>query len=445
MERALSGVFHREPSDQALLLKQPSRMNIKERRDAAAHGEPEWCLRGMAATKDPVRHALEGGLRGFALGYAGKVGVGLLFAVLGRKKKLVDVVKEAAGTDALRFAAFFGTWNFLLRATNSALAKLRPDSQYNALAAGAVAGLALVIDDVERRRMVAMYAFVRAMSVLVKGLSREGVIPYWEHAESAMFGLVNGPIIYAFLLETDLLDPGYYRWILNMGAVTHDGLGVTLRHRREHFAATGELLPFRTCQPHYHDGSCVGHCTSDWVLGLGRAAKIYAPVHIIPVLLFRYKKLMSHPMQQLLDTSRNVLLSCMFLSSYVFAVKFSQCMMRNFTQQDTVPQALLGGFLTGFACLFERPSRVSELMLYCVPKSLEVCWNYLAKHAGAKPVPLYELALFVIGSSLLVAARREDIKSTYFNVLVFAVGGDSAKGLPARKRTTEATEATDEE
>jgi len=284
---------------------------------------------------------------------------------------------------------------------------------------------------------------VRGMSVLVKGLSREKVIPYWEHAESALFGLVNGPIIYAFLLETDLLDQGYYRWILNMGQVTHDGLHLTLRARRDHLEKTGELLPFVPCQPHYHSGSCVGHCTTDWVLGLGRAAKIYAPVHIIPLLLFRYKKLLSNPMQQVVDTGRNVLLSSMFLSSYVFAVKFSQCMMRNTTMQDTAPQAILGGFFTGFACLFERPSRVSELMLYCVPKSLEVCWNWLVKHYGAKTVPFYEIPLFVLGSAILVAARREDIKGTYFNILVFAVGGRA--GQTSQKTVKQQVRRIDEE
>jgi hypothetical protein len=442
----MSGVFHQVPSD-AALKQTPSRMNIDQRRSAAAHGDPEWCLRGMSeqTKRSPLLHAAEGMGRGFVLAYAGKLGMGLLFALLGRKKKLADVLREVAGKDTVRFAAFFGLWNGLLRGANSALARVRPDDQYNALAAGAVAGLALLVDDVDRRRLVALYVFVRAMSVAVKGLSRERVLPYWEHAESALFGLVNGPIMYSFLLEPDIMDQGYYKWILNMGSVTHDGLGVTLRDRRTHLARTGELLPFVACQPHYHTGSCVGHCTSDWVLGLGRAAKIYLPVHLIPVVLFRYKKLMSDPAQQLLDTGRNVMLSCMFLTTYVFAVKFSQCMMRNVTMQDSVPQAFMGGFLTGLACLFERPSRVSELMLYCVPKSVEVCWNWLVKHHGLTPVPFYELPLFMLGSGILVAARREDIKSTYFNVLLFAIGADSSAKKSREVARQVRTVARDEE
>lgn len=140
--------------------------------------------------------------------------------------------------------------------------------------------------------MISIFITVRAAHIVGKALSREQYLPYWEHAESALFGLVNnrtallllvftylfshraaqvnGPIMYAFLFETDIMDPGYYRWILNMGAITHEGLDITLRERRAEYFKTGVLLPFVTCQPHYHNGSCLGYCTFDWFLGLGR-------------------------------------------------------------------------------------------------------------------------------------------------------------------------------
>ena len=232
----------------------------------------------------------------------------------------------------------------------------------------------MLIDEVERRRMISIFITVRAAHIMGKALSREKYLPYWEHAESALFGLVNGPIMYAFLFETDIMDPGYYRWILNMGAITHEGLDITLRERRAEFFKTGVLLPFVTCQPHYHTGSCLGYCTFDWFLGLGRAAKIYSPVHILPLILFRFNELKKDPMKQVLETAKGILLSCMFLTtyvlfcfvcflllidyfSYVFFVKYTNCTIRNLIKKDVTATGFLAGFLTGFACLFERSSR----------------------------------------------------------------------------------------
>jgi hypothetical protein len=283
------------------------------------------------------------------------------------------------------------------------------------------------------------------MSVLVKALCREQYLPYWQHAEAAMFGLVNGPIMYAFLLDPEVMDPGYYRWILGMGAVTHDGLDKTLRVRRRHLETTGELLPFHACQPHYHEGPCVPYCTYDWFLGLGRAFKIYAPVHILPVLLFKQKKLIKEPKTVLYELARALLLSCMFLSSYQYIVKQSQCLIRNAIQSDTSQQAFLGGLLTGFACLFERPSRVSELMLYCVPKSLQVIWLFGRKHYSSwvKPVPWFEVPLFMIGSAILVSGMKQDLNTTYFNLLKFLVGKSNSLlggSSSSKKNTTKKTE-----
>jgi len=360
--------------------------------------------------------------------------VAMLFGFLGRRKKPVDVVKEAFSADTFRFATFFALYSGILRGVNAQACNSRKrNDRWNAAIAGLIASVTLLVDDKERRQLVSIYVFVRAMSVLVKGLSRDRVLPYYEHTESILFGIVNAPIMYGFLLDPDILDPGYYKWILGMGDVTHSGLHTTLRTRFHHFHKTGEVLPFCMCQPHYHKGSCVGYCTHDWFLGLGRAAKIYAPVHILPLLIFRYNKLLKDPKKQLSETAKGLIYSCMFLTTYQFTVKFSQCMMRNVRQTDDAYHALLGGLLTGFSCLFERPSRVSELMLYCVPKSLEACWNYGVKYHSFRPVPYFELPLFAIGNAILLSALKEDLKSTYFNALSFVVTGQFQKSSDKRK------------
>jgi len=420
---------------------------MEERREFHKSHDPEWVLKGVTKRgNNPLQEFITAGSKSFGMALAGKFALGVVFGMLGKKKNIGEVVKNALSADTLRFAAFFGLYSGTLRAVNAQMCNSRKKvDQWNAIVAGFVASLVLLIDDKERRQIVSIYVFVRAMSVLVKGLSREKVLPYYEHAEAAIFGIVNAPIMYGFLLEPDLIDPGYYKWILGMGNLTHESLQITLRERVNHFHKTGELLPFCTCQPHYHTGSCVGYCTHDWFLGLGRAAKIYAPVHILPLLIFRYRKLMKEPQKQVTDTAKALMYSCMFLTTYQFTVKFSNCMLRNARQVDDGYQAMLGGLLTGLACLFERPSRVSELMLYCVPKSLEACWNFGRKYYGFQPVPYFELPLFAVGNAILVSALKEDLKSTYFNAVSFLVTGRFQNSSDDKKKKKKGGDADDDD
>merc|ERR1712232_335009 len=172
----------------------------------------------------------------------------------------------------------------------------------------------------------------------------------------------------------------------------------------------------------YHNEPCLEHVTVDWFKGLQRAAKIYIPVHVIPLLLFRYHKLARDPVGQIVRTCRATLSSCMFLSTYVFCVKGSQCFLRNWRQCDASWHALVAGMLTSFACVFEQPSRVSELMLYCMPRSLEAAWNYLRKYGFVKSVPRADVMLFSLAMAILCSSQRTDFKLTFHRALCFALG-----------------------
>lgn len=86
----------------------------------------------------------------------------------------------------------------------------------------------------------------------------------------------------------------------------------------------------------------------------------------------------------------------MFLSTYVFAVKGSQCFLRNVRQTDVAWHALLSGLLTGVSTYFERKSRVSELMLYCIPRGLSATFKYYNKRGYINPIPYGILFYFII-------------------------------------------------
>ncbi len=40
---------------------------------------------------------------------------------------------------------------------------------------------------------------------------------------------------------------------------------------------------------------------------------------------------------------------------------------------------MLGAGMTSFAVLLEQPKRVSELMLFCMSRAVEICWTLLER------------------------------------------------------------------
>jgi len=392
-------------------------------------GKGLGCLEDGSIPKggDAFEHALKelaaGAARGILLGGSMRASFSLVFALMKGKVGLVQALENAVGKDTRKFAAFLGAFTGLFRLSNAVLtAWTGNDTPSNSFFAGGIAGLTLLIDERERRKMIALYLFSRSLDVLVRRSTRDGYLPYWKDFEAFMFGVSNIPIMYGFLFEPDILQKGYYEWILHMGAVTDQGLSLALRERRNALAK-GEWMPLVPCSRGYHEGSCTWHCVSDWFFGLGRAGKIYVSVHLLS-LAFRHKALAADPKTQLLKTFVGFIKSCMFLSTYVFFVKSSQCFLRNLRQTDDNWHAVVAGMLTGFSTYLEKPSRVSELMLYCVPRGMEATWIYLEKRNYVKSVGGFEAVFYMIAMAILTSGQRADFKPTYHNSLCFVLGSD---------------------
>jgi hypothetical protein len=104
--------------------------------------------------------------------------------------------------DNATFALFLGLFCGSFRGLNALLALARGvDDAVNAAIAGGVAGLAMLVDDKERRAGLSLLLLVRALDVAVRRLARENVIPTSKYAVSVLFGIVNMPIAYGYILE----------------------------------------------------------------------------------------------------------------------------------------------------------------------------------------------------------------------------------------------------
>lgn len=58
------------------------------------------------------------------------------------------------------------------------------------------------------------------------------------------------------------------------------------------------------------------HGVKEWIGGLGRAAQVYLPVHILPALIFRFQQIKDAPLSSAGRISYAALCSCLFLTSY---------------------------------------------------------------------------------------------------------------------------------
>jgi hypothetical protein len=384
--------------------------------------------RGGAAVRHALLELAKGIARGGLAGLSLKGALSLVLSALGGAKGGAGAaLRAAAGPDTRQFALFLGALVGLFRGLNAvSTAWEGRDAPVSAARAGAVAGVALLLDEASRRQMIALYLFSRGLDVATKRLVRDGRIPYWKHFEALLFGVSNMPIMYGFLFMPEILQPSYYKWILRMGVVTDKGLAGTLRERRDTFFKTGELIPFRPCSHGYHTGPCTVHCATDWVAGLLRAGKIYLPVHLVPLLLLRTKALAKDPAPVLSRTALGFASSCAFLSTYVLCVKGSQCFLRNLRQEDAGWHALVAGLLTGLSTYLEQPARISELMLYCLPRGLEATWIYLERAGYVVSIKNFEAVFMSCAMAVLLSSSKADFKRAYYDSLCFLLGSDAS-------------------
>ncbi|CAI5726075.1 unnamed protein product [Peronospora effusa] len=383
----------------------------------------------MSVKKD-LKAACQAAVRAFILAYGSKAFTAVLLA--SRKWSSLeygyaDAARLLLRGDTLRFGAFSGSLVGIFRLTELTTRAARGGTRdaANLAIAGAVAGLALLLDSPSRRSTISLYIFVRMLDVVCRHFVSIGVLPTWRYSSEVLFAMSNAAIMYAFVVDPSLLPKGYYQWICRIGSVNHHGLEYTIRQRmRGQLDVYGNSLPFRRCQPHYHMESCVAHAIKEWINGLGRSMQIYFPVHFLPAMFFRFQQLQGAPVSTIARISYAALCSSAFLTSYQTVAKLVVCMARNAFRRDYATTSLAAGVATGGALLFEHTKRRFELMLYCFPRALDIVWQLLKRRGILRYVKHSEVALFCLSMSLIMSSPARYFKPTYLRILRFIFGGD---------------------
>lgn len=147
---------------------------------------------------------------------------------------------------------------------------------------------------------------------------------------------------------------------------------------------------------------------------------MYLSVHLIPVLLFKRKQLLSSPSPTLLHALKGTVRSSTFLGSYIGIIWYTICLVRtrighqllgvNQTRLDDTLAPLLGSMMCGLSVLIETPHRRGEMTLFVIPRAIYSFVDRLispyAKNRWWESVAARTIEDLVFALSVMVVVRQ---------------------------------------
>jgi len=371
-----------------------------------------------------------------------KTSLAFFTSLMSRRLTMAKIKKIYLNEDSILFGLFCGLMSFTYKAILCTLRRVRKkDPIYHKTIAGFVCGIWMLIDNKERRKQIALYCFVRALSDLIKLAVRYQKCPTVKHADIGIFTVSQLFIMHGLVHRTDALDPKYYQWIKRMGGLNEAQCQLTYRSRID--PKCGTRLPGEEWRPCYYDygpnktfhteHSCVRAQCKDWCFGIGRAMQIYLPVHFLPMILFEPKKVIADPLSFIKRKGYNLMVSSVFLTTYQFNMKLTMCLLRNWRRADEVWHPSVGGFMSGLSLFIESPFRRPELMLYTLPRAMEVAMRlipnrdhfaaiYKALRCVYLPVFSFQIAMSVWMTVIAIPKGIETSNSINMTVLKILFG-----------------------
>ena len=274
-------------------------------------------------------HVISGALgRGFLAGYSTRslfmLGISMLSPKLwGTAEGRAKVLDGCFGEDSVKFGSFVGGMGFLHKLTLAAMRRVRGcDDAWNNTVAGGVSGLALFLDNPERRSTLALYVLARAVYEFVTLTGKQQNITAPNHTLVGLFSLIQVPIMYCLMYAPKALAPTYLKFIGGQGEVpTNINEQVFCRAEMGLPMPPEGMLAHGCSILHPHDASCVKGNVRCFVTGLLRAARMYVPVHFLPALIYHPEAARKQPISFVTRAATRVWWSSVFLSGYTVLAK----------------------------------------------------------------------------------------------------------------------------
>ncbi|XP_045198848.2 uncharacterized protein LOC123553172 [Mercenaria mercenaria] len=376
-------------------------------------------------------------LKGFGSGLGVYTGIKIVTSLMRNpfRESLPKIRAEILAKDSFKFAAFLGLFPSIYDLIVELLEHYRGRrDDFNSAIAGGVAGLSMVVEDRTRRRIYCLFAIARAVGAMVTTLVKRGLIPAVPYSETALFCSCTSFLVYCTALKPQYLFTGYYRSVLKWSRdYTDKKLNVLFREPGTKFLTCAEAG--------LHEQSCTYHAFKDFLQSLPPFAKLYLPIHMAPIIFFRYKQFLKRPKRSLTSLLKNIVFSTAFLATMVMLAKYGICLLRNFQFREPplspwIPA--MAGFVAGLGVLFERENRRRELSLFLIPHTLYAVYLWAKEYGIIRHIPHSSLFMYAIAMVPIMHAYErepESLNLLLHSALKFFVGKRQST-IERKKRRT---------
>ena len=362
---------------------------------------------------------------------------------------------------ALRYALFLGCYFSGFRVVESALERVKGSQRWRAAAAGVVVAPTFLLADTAPSASLSVYVALRAALLALRAAKQRKSGVFATPAGAALFQ--HGPVLsmcaaasvllHGWLLEPTTLDKAYVSFLDRHGGkgrAVVDALSEmamagcttsTMPAVREWYAsnqqhACGALdaVPDACSHPCdiVHPGQ--GHLQHAlWfaLRGVPAGFPVYVPVYAVSTILVQRGNLLKQPTRVLTRASLGVLRSSAFLSSYCALAWLSCCSVHNATgckngrRKLSRATILLCSLPAGLATLIEKPSRRTELALFCSGHALQSAARCALHWGWVRPVRRADVVLLTLSSGFIMHTYRHEptlFRSSFRNVFDWCLG-----------------------
>ena len=408
-----------------------------------------------------LRSTLAAFIRGATVGGALKGGLGLLSLLLKLRKgvKLAPGKLRSELTSAARYALFLGCYTSGFRLVEGALATVKGSSRWRAAAAGFIVAPTFVIADSRPSASLSVYVALRAALLALRSVKRKNVA-FTSPLGAAVFN--HGPVLsmcasasillHGWLLEPRSLDSTYVRFLDRHGgkgravinalqAVTTAGAvgaaqlpAVQSWYAKHQPYASGALAAVTPdcCHPcdivHPGQGH-LRHALLFALRGIPAALPVYVPVYAVSTALVQRGNLLRQPVRVLMRASLGVLRSSAFLSCYCALAWLSCCTVHNAAGCKRVAMSrgtvMLCSLPAGLATLIEKPSRRTELALFCTGHAAQSAARCAVLWGWVRPVRRVDVGLLMLSSASIMHSYMHEpatFRSSFRNVFDWIFG-----------------------
>jgi hypothetical protein len=305
-----------------------------------------------------VLKLLQISLRAFAIGWSVRqfaLVVPKLIAYLrgGQKTTIFAIIKHClVHTLPVQWGLFLGSFVGLFSACMRIMKGRVQHPRTRAVIAGSLTGLSVLFLPDSSRTTIALFVMVRSLEILGRKAYERQLVPSFSHYDVLLMGLANAQNIWAWQHQRASLDSTYLKFLDQQGFRPNQKLASATLFRnngvlqmssqaygkcqewlaQHNFARlTAPDMPGVYCAfSHPRNASCSRELLQFWLEGLRRAAPVYLPIVIVPLILFHPKRIFTSPLATLQHCLLSIARSSVFLSTFCTSCWAWPCFVTNF-------------------------------------------------------------------------------------------------------------------